>query len=160
LAAFSERLGRGCGFFHWLRQVARDLLGVASGPSKFSGRRGRAFLEDPFQGIGHRGCLSDPEPGELLDALANCRELASDFSLALHVTRVRPGWGAADPTARFLQCLAWEEMSMLLAIAVILFIAWALGFLAFHVAGGLIHLLIVLAVISLVVHLLRRPGVA
>lgn len=42
---------------------------------------------------------------------------------------------------------------MLLAIAVILLIAWALGFLAFHVAGGLIHLLIVLAVISFIVHL-------
>jgi hypothetical protein len=52
-----------------------------------------------------------------------------------------------------------EEKDMLLAIAIILFIAWALGFLAFHVAGGLIHLLIVLAVISLVVHLFRRPSV-
>jgi uncharacterized protein DUF5670 len=49
---------------------------------------------------------------------------------------------------------------MLLAIAVILFIAWALGFLAFHVAGGLIHLLVVLAVIALVIHLIRRPGLA
>ncbi len=49
---------------------------------------------------------------------------------------------------------------MLLAIALILFILWALGFLAFHVAGGLIHLLIILAVISLVLHLMRRPGVA
>jgi hypothetical protein len=49
---------------------------------------------------------------------------------------------------------------MLLAIAVVLLIAWALGFLAFHIAGGLIHLLIVIAVIALIVHLLRRPGVA
>jgi len=49
---------------------------------------------------------------------------------------------------------------MLLAIAVILLIAWALGFLAFHAAGGLIHLLIVLAVIAFILHLFRRPGVA
>jgi uncharacterized membrane protein (DUF485 family) len=53
-----------------------------------------------------------------------------------------------------------EEVSMLLAIAVILLIAWALGFLAFHAAGGLIHLLIVMAVIAFVLHLFRRPGVA
>jgi hypothetical protein len=43
---------------------------------------------------------------------------------------------------------------MLLTIGVILLILWALGFFAFHVAGGLIHLLIVLAVISFIVHLL------
>lgn len=44
---------------------------------------------------------------------------------------------------------------MLLAIGVVLLILWAFGFLAFHVAGGLIHLLIVLAVISFLVHLFR-----
>ncbi len=36
---------------------------------------------------------------------------------------------------------------MLWTIAVILLILWALGFLAFHVGGGLIHLLLVIAVI-------------
>ena len=36
---------------------------------------------------------------------------------------------------------------MLWTLAVILVILWALGFLAFHVGGGLIHLLLVLAVI-------------
>ncbi|MGZ3273000.1 MAG: lmo0937 family membrane protein [Caulobacteraceae bacterium] len=35
---------------------------------------------------------------------------------------------------------------MLYAIAVILLILWLLGFLAFHVGGGLIHLLLVIAV--------------
>jgi hypothetical protein len=38
-------------------------------------------------------------------------------------------------------------------IAVLLLILWAGGFLMFHVAGGLIHLLLLFAVISLVVHL-------
>jgi uncharacterized membrane protein YtjA (UPF0391 family) len=42
---------------------------------------------------------------------------------------------------------------MLLTIALILFVLWIGGFLVFHVAGGLIHLLLVLAVISLVVSL-------
>ncbi len=36
---------------------------------------------------------------------------------------------------------------------------WLMGWLAFHVAGGLIHLLLIVAVISLVVHLFRRPAV-
>jgi hypothetical protein len=49
---------------------------------------------------------------------------------------------------------------MLLAIGVVLLIAWAFGFLAFHVAGGLIHLLILFAVIAFLLHLFRRPGVA
>lgn len=44
---------------------------------------------------------------------------------------------------------------MFVIIAVILLIMWAAGFLAFHVAGGLIHLLLILAVISLVVHFVR-----
>lgn len=41
---------------------------------------------------------------------------------------------------------------MLLTIGIILFAAWLLGLVAFHV-GGLIHLLLVLAVISVIVHL-------
>ena len=36
---------------------------------------------------------------------------------------------------------------MLYTIAIVLLVLWALGFLAFHVGGGLIHALIVLAVI-------------
>jgi len=42
---------------------------------------------------------------------------------------------------------------MLLLIAIVLFVLWLLGFTAFHVAGGLIHLLLVLAVISIIWHL-------
>lgn len=37
-------------------------------------------------------------------------------------------------------------------IAGVLVVLWLLGFLAFHVAGGLIHILLVLAVIAIVVH--------
>ena len=48
---------------------------------------------------------------------------------------------------------------MLWTLAIILLILWALGFLAFHVAGGLIHLLLVIAVIVIVYRLItgRRP---
>jgi hypothetical protein len=45
---------------------------------------------------------------------------------------------------------------MLLLLAIILGIAWVLGFGIFHVASFAIHLLVVLAVISLVAHLVRR----
>jgi hypothetical protein len=49
---------------------------------------------------------------------------------------------------------------MLLTIAIIIFILWALGFLAFHVGGALIHLLLVIGVIVLIVHFVRgRPAV-
>lgn len=47
---------------------------------------------------------------------------------------------------------------MFLTIAIILLILWALGFFAFHVAGGLIHILIVIGIIALIVHFVRRPG--
>lgn len=40
-----------------------------------------------------------------------------------------------------------------LAIALLLFILWIGGFVVFHVASGLIHILLVIAVISLIVHL-------
>jgi hypothetical protein len=44
---------------------------------------------------------------------------------------------------------------MLLTIALILFVLWALGFFAFHVAGGLIHLILIIAVIVIVLHFIR-----
>ena len=45
---------------------------------------------------------------------------------------------------------------MFLALFVVLLIMWLLGFLALHIAGGLIHLLLIVALVSLVVHFLRR----
>ena len=47
---------------------------------------------------------------------------------------------------------------ILWAIIVVLVVLWLLGFLAFHVGGGLIHLLIVIALILLVVNLLTGRG--
>jgi len=50
---------------------------------------------------------------------------------------------------------------MLWTIAVILFVLWILGFGVFHVAGALIHILLVLAIISVLWSLIagRRPSV-
>jgi hypothetical protein len=44
---------------------------------------------------------------------------------------------------------------MLYTIAVILIILWLLGFFAFHVGGGLIHALVVIAVIIIIVKLVQ-----
>ena len=48
--------------------------------------------------------------------------------------------------------------SILYIIAVVLIIGWLLGFFVYS-AGGLIHILLVLAVISLIVGLIRRGEV-
>ncbi len=44
---------------------------------------------------------------------------------------------------------------MLYTIVVVLLILWLLGFFAFHVAGGLIHLLLVIALVVFVFQLIR-----
>ena len=49
---------------------------------------------------------------------------------------------------------------MFMTLFVVLLVLWLLGFFAFHVAGGLIHILLVIAVISLVVHLFRGRSIA
>jgi hypothetical protein len=45
------------------------------------------------------------------------------------------------------------------AIALVLIILWLLGALAFKVTGAVIHLLLVLALVAVVVHFLRRSRV-
>jgi Family of unknown function (DUF5670) len=47
---------------------------------------------------------------------------------------------------------------MFMTLCIVLFVAWLLGWGAFHVAGGLIHFLLILAVISLIVHFVRGRG--
>jgi hypothetical protein len=45
--------------------------------------------------------------------------------------------------------------SLFLFSAIVLFVAWVLGWFVFHVAGGLIHVLLVIAIITLIVHFVR-----
>ncbi|MDB5007363.1 MAG: hypothetical protein JWQ84_2560 [Mucilaginibacter sp.] len=46
--------------------------------------------------------------------------------------------------------------SLLYLIAVILVIGWILGFFVYPVGGGLIHILLVIAVIALLLGIIRR----
>ena len=43
-----------------------------------------------------------------------------------------------------------------LVIAFILLIVWMVSLAAFHIAGGFIHLLLIIAVIALILHFVRR----
>lgn len=44
---------------------------------------------------------------------------------------------------------------MLWTIAVILLVLWLIGWLGFHILGGAIHILIVLAVVAAIIALIR-----
>jgi hypothetical protein len=45
---------------------------------------------------------------------------------------------------------------MFLALFLVFVVCWIFGFVVFHVAGGLIHALLIVAAISLVWHFVRR----
>jgi hypothetical protein len=48
--------------------------------------------------------------------------------------------------------------SLFLIVFIVCFVAWFLGGFVFHVAGGLIHILLAVGLISLIVHFARgRP---
>jgi hypothetical protein len=47
---------------------------------------------------------------------------------------------------------------MFLTLFVVLVVAWLLGWGVFHIAGGLIHLLLILAAISVIAHFVRGRG--
>jgi hypothetical protein len=44
---------------------------------------------------------------------------------------------------------------MLMTLAIVLLVLWALGFVAFHVSSGLIHILLVVALILFIVRLVQ-----
>ncbi len=46
-------------------------------------------------------------------------------------------------------------MSIFTILFVILLIAWILGWGVFHVASGLIHILLIVAVVALILHFVR-----
>ena len=45
---------------------------------------------------------------------------------------------------------------MLLTLGIILLVLWLLGFFAFHVASSFIHVVLIIALIMIVVHFVRR----
>ena len=46
-------------------------------------------------------------------------------------------------------------MSIFTILFIVLLVAWLLGWGVFHVASGLIHILLIVAVISLILHFVR-----
>jgi hypothetical protein len=64
--------------------------------------------------------------------------------------RVRPGLFCISKCFRTTK--KERQMSIWTILFVVLLISWIGGFTVFHVAGGLIHLLLVFAVISLILH--------
>ncbi len=49
---------------------------------------------------------------------------------------------------------------MLAAIGAVLLIMWLLGFLAFHVTVGFIHILLVIGIIMIIIHFVRGSTTA
>lgn len=49
---------------------------------------------------------------------------------------------------------------MLAIIGIILLVAWLLGFVAFHVTVGFIHILLALAIILIIMHFVRGSSAA
>jgi len=73
-------------------------------------------------------------------------------SLDIRLYDQRGSWGEHNPGERErIRIDAWGE-TMLWTILVLLLILWLLGF-SFHVAGSLIHLLLVIALIVLIIQL-------
>ena len=46
-------------------------------------------------------------------------------------------------------------MGIFMVLFILLLLAWIFSWAVFHIAGGLLHILLVLAVISLIVHFVR-----
>jgi hypothetical protein len=44
---------------------------------------------------------------------------------------------------------------MLALIATVLIVLWLLGFFAFHVSAGVVHILLIIGIVMLVLHFLR-----
>jgi hypothetical protein len=59
-------------------------------------------------------------------------------------------WLPGSPLGRPLREHNNGNFAMLLTIAIILLILWALGFFAFHVTSGLIHIILVIGIIVLI----------
>jgi Na+/H+ antiporter NhaC len=53
------------------------------------------------------------------------------------------------------QSTAREERPMFLILAIVLVVLWLMGAFVFRVMGGLVHIVLVIALIALAVHFLR-----
>lgn len=69
----------------------------------------------------------------------------------------QPAWAAIPTPDRevVVRTRKEESKTMLWTIVVVLFVLWALGMVTSYTMGGLVHLLLVLAVVAVVINLLR-----
>jgi Family of unknown function (DUF5670) len=90
--------------------------------------------------------------------------VSADTSSLSEIYRILPIWQRAWRLYNRDVGNDLKEVAMRLGpfmlIAFLLLIMWAGGFLFFHVAGGLIHLLLLFAVISFVVHFITGTRTA
>jgi hypothetical protein len=86
--------------------------------------------------------------------LANTAECGAFGGQIKLWTRTNTQWSVWRGLSRSTRVdpFAGGYMSIWTILFAVLLIAWITGFSVFHVAGGLIHLLLVLAVISLIIH--------
>ena len=85
---------------------------------------------------------------------------ASFFNTSFHRPPPVKGVGCQFFSAIFTQLIISMILrSLFYIIAIILLFGWLVGFFWFKTSGHLIHILIVLAIISLVVGLFRKNGV-
>jgi Family of unknown function (DUF5670) len=56
--------------------------------------------------------------------------------------------------------LETKETYMFIVLFAVLLLAWLGGFLVFHVSGALIHILLLFAALSLIVHFFQRKSVS
>jgi uncharacterized protein DUF5670 len=82
-------------------------------------------------------------------------EIADAWACVVHSSATSLGAAAARPRRWDIRITGKEDESMdlLWIIAVVFFVLWMLGFAAFHVTSGFIHILLVLALVAVVFRL-------
>ena len=92
--------------------------------------------------------------------------MCSKFSIRVQVLHLaagcRPRSGADSRMDQFVQSTirVKERKNMLWTLAVILLVLWALGLVTSYTMGGLIHLLLVVALVVVVVRLIQGRRIA
>jgi hypothetical protein len=128
---------------------------------RFNGLRNRALSVLQSSGGAHRpvGAVPHSRQNEGLP-MAQTR-----IGRPVRISRVDAGQSSAQQNWAFECWHLTRETSMLrdflyLILFFVLLVTWAMAWLVFHVAGGLIHLLLIIAVISLILHLFRGSRAA
>jgi hypothetical protein len=85
---------------------------------------------------------------------ARVRELLPRDESCIRIEWQRPRSTARHPFESPNGSLENEDKAMLWTLAVVFLVLWAMGFVAFHVTSGFIHLLLIAAVVVVGVRLL------